>query len=484
MRRRLLLVLAVLTLPPITAAEARRRAEAVDSDAYVADSMPWLLGQALSSDRAWEDLVHLCDRIGNRISGSPQLDQAIAWASDRLTDGGLANVRAEPVMIPKWVRGDESLTMLAPLQRELPMLGLGGSIGTGDAPIEADVLVVSSFEELTARAAEAEGKIVLFDVPFTTYGETVQYRSRGAEEAGRVGARASLVRSVTPASLQTPHTGAMRYAQDAEAPPRIPHAAITVEDAETLHRLVDRGVTVRLRLAMAAQTHDDVASANVVAEVVGRERPDEVVVVGCHLDSWDVGQGAQDDGAGCVMAMEAGRLIGELAVAPRRTVRVVLYTNEENGLRGGKAYAETHEAAVGKHYAALEADIGSGEPLGWRLDVRAGIDDEAVAANWDAAADALGPLIEVLAPTGAVGLRKGGAGADVWPLTKRGVVGLGLDLDTTGYWPIHHTEADTIDKIDPQVFKRNVAAMTLTAFWLAERDAPLIPPGQPVRAEE
>ncbi len=374
--------------------------------------------------------------------------------------------------------------MLAPIERDLPMLGLGGSVGTPNGPIEADVLVVSSFDELTARAAEAEDKIVLFDVPFTTYGETVQYRGRGAHEAATVGAVASLIRSVTPESLQTPHTGAMHYGTDDLPAPRIPHAAITIEDAATIHRLADRGVVVRLRLSMAAETHEDVPSANVVAEVVGRERPDEVVVVGCHLDSWDVGQGAQDDGAGCVMAMEAGRLIGELAIAPRRTVRVVLYTNEENGLRGGKGYAEAHEASIGQHYAALEADIGSGEPLGWRLDVRAGADDDAVAANWDAAAEHLAPLLEALAPTGAVGLRKGGAGADVWPLTKRGVVGLGLDLDTSGYWPIHHTEADTIDKIDPQVFKRNVAAMTLTAFWLAEQEAPLIAPGQTVQTKD
>ncbi len=478
--RRLIPVLLLLLLVPLTA-DARRKAKAVDSDAYLAESLPLVLGRALSSDRAWEDLVYLCDRIGHRLAGSPQLDEAVAWAAERMKRGGLANVRTEEVMVPKWVRGDESLHMLEPVARELPMLGLGGSIGTGDAPIEADVIVVSSFDELHVRAGEVPGRIVVYDVPFTTYRETVPYRGRGAIEAGRYGAVASLVRSVTPESLQSPHTGGMGYGDDEEPPiARIPHAAITVEDAETLHRLAERGVTPRLRLQMDAEMEDDVPSANVVGEVVGRERPEEVVVVGCHLDSWDVGQGAQDDGAGCMMALEAGRLIGELDIAPRRTVRVVLYTNEENGLRGGEAYAQAAEdgGTVAAHYAVMEADIGSGEPLGWRLDVRATSEDEpedATQARWDAAAVRLQPLLDALAPTGAVGLRKGGAGADVWPMTRRGVVGLGLDLDTSGYWPIHHTEADTIDKIDPQVFRRNVAAMTMTALWLAEQDAPLTP---------
>jgi carboxypeptidase Q len=484
MVRRTLLVLLVVALLPLAPAQARRP-KPIDSEVYLTESMSLLLGRALSTDRAWEDLVFLCDRIGHRISGSPQLEVAIAWASERLAQGGLTNVHEEAVMVPRWVRGEESLTLLAPMERDLPMLGLGRSIGTGDAPIEAEVLVVSSFDELTARAAEAVGRIVLFDVPFTTYGETVQYRTRGAIAAARVGAVASLVRSVTNRSLQSPHTGAMRYDDDGDPPvPRIPHAAITVEDAETLHRLTARGVVVRVRLSMAAEMHDDVPSANVIGEVLGRERPDEVVVVGCHLDSWDVGQGAQDDGAGCVMAMEAGRLIAELPTAPRRTVRVVLYTNEENGLRGGLEYAEAHESTMAQHYAAIEADLGAGEPLGWRLDVRVGADDAAVDANWDAAAARLAPLLEALAPTGATALTKGGAGADVWPLTSRGVVGLGLRMETSTYWPIHHTHADTLDKIDPQVFRRNVAAMAITTLWLAEQDAPLVEPGQTVRSDD
>ena len=464
----------VLLLPAVSS--AGRRAPKIDSDALVERTLPSLLGRALTSDRAWDDLEFLCDRIGHRLSGTEALDRAVAWGVERMERGGLSNVHTEEVAVPRWVRGEEWARMLEPIARTLPMLGLGGSVAT-DGIVEAEVLVVSSFDELTARASEAQGRIVLYDVPFTTYGETVQYRSRGASEAARLGAVASLVRSVTPVSLRTPHTGGMRYADDA---PSIPTAAITVEDAATIHRLARQGVTVRLSLYMEAKDEGEVPSANVVGEVLGRERPEEVVVVGCHLDSWDVGQGAQDDGAGCVMALEAGRLIAELHTPPRRTVRIVLYTNEENGLAGGRGYAEAHADALEQHVAALEADIGAGEPRGWRLDVRAGADEERVAANRAEATLRLQPLLSALEALGAGELSEGGAGADVWPLTSRGVPGLGLDMDLTGYWPIHHTEADTLDKIDPQMLRRNVAVVAMTAFWLAEVDGRLVEPGQPV----
>jgi carboxypeptidase Q len=471
----LLLVGLVLVQLP---AEARSKRVVIDSEQLVAESLPLLLGQALQSDRAWEDLVWLCDRIGHRLAGSEALDRAIAWATSRMEEGGLDAVRNEPVMVPVWRRGAERLSMVAPLERELLMLGLGGSVGTGGEPIEADVVVAHSFEELRAMPDEAiAGRIVLWDVPFVGYGETVQYRSRGAMEAASRGAVASLVRSVTPVSLGTPHTGGQRLQDPATA---IPGAAITVEDSATIARLAARGVAVRLRLSMEASTAEDVPSANVVGDVLGRERPDEVVVLGCHLDSWDVGQGAQDDGAGCVIVLEAARLIAALPIRPRRTVRVVLYTNEENGGRGGKGYAEQHADELDLHFAALESDIGAGEPLGWRLDVRTGADTAAVDANRAALELRLAPLAEALATLGAGGLREGWGGADIGPIVRKGVPGLGLDNDTTGYWPVHHTVADTIDKIDPHVLSRNVAVMAMTAFWLAEQDEPLVDRSQPV----
>lgn len=437
-----------------------------DAEAWAQKSSEWLQGAALQSDHGWKLLIELCDQIGARLSGSPELEEAVAWGAKRLGEIGADSVRQQEVMVPRWVRGAESLVMLEPVSRPLPMLGLGMSVGTGPEGIEGEVVVVSSFDDLEGRGRdEIEGRIVLFDVPFTSYGKTVRYRTRGPSAAAALGARAALVRSVTPVSLSTPHTGAMGYSEDA---PKIPAAAITTEDAATLHRLQDAGVPIRVRLKMEARDEGMAPSANVIAELRGREKPDEVVVVSCHLDSWDVGQGAQDDGAGCVMAMEALRLIAALDYRPRRTVRAVLFTNEENGLAGGRDYAEQESGTRQRHVAALEADIGAGVPRGWRLDLRSGTDQEVPEEQFVRAEELFAPIQEALASLSAGGLKRGFAGADISPLVKQGVPGLGLDMDTSGYWPIHHTEADTVDKIDPMVLRRNIGVMTLTAFLLAE----------------
>jgi carboxypeptidase Q len=462
LHRTLLPLLLVSGLMP-TAQAARRGTPPPEPDIVAAE----LLGRALQSDEAYEELEQLCDTIGHRLSGSPQLDLATAWAAAKLAEDGLV-VTKEPVMVPSWTRGPASLSMVHPLNANLRLLALGGSISTPADGIEADVLVVSTFQELTERGAEAKGKIVVFNAPFTTYGETVGYRYAGAREASRVGAVASLVRSISPSSLDTPHTGTQAYADDI-AP--IPTAAITLEDAERLHRLQRRGVTPRLRLNLSASQGEDVLSHNVVGELKGRELPEEIVVLGCHLDSWDVGQGAQDDGAGCVTVMEAVAQLAALPVAPRRTVRVVLYTNEENGLAGGRAYAEAH---ADEHIvAAVEDDTGSGQPLGFRAEIRKAkaAPDEGMERD-EAATEAfiasLTPYLPWFAPTGAVDLSVGGSGADVGPLVAQGAVGFGLSHDMSNYWPIHHTDADTFDKVDPVLVKRNVATMTVFAWILAE----------------
>ncbi len=429
-----------------------------------------LIGEALTSEVSWLRLEHLCDRIGHRLSGSPALDQAIAWAQDAMNQDALANVRAEPVTVPVWVRGHERLTQLSPREQELDVLALGGSVGTPEGGVEADVLVVSSFDELDALPdAEIAGRIVLFDVPFTTYGATVQYRGHGASAAARRGAVAALVRSVTPVSLDTPHTGNMEYDEDA---PRIPAAAVTVEAASRMHRLQEAGAPARVRLELGSHDAGTAPSANVVGEVMGRELPDEIVVVGCHLDSWDVGQGAQDDGGGCVSALEVGRLIARLPQAPRRTVRIVLFTNEENGLAGGRAYAQAH--AGERHVAAIESDTGTGAAAGFSLDVRrtgpeAGRYSDQDEAAYEVLVEQLQAVRPLLAPLQADGFRQSYAGSDIAPLIATGTPGFGVDHDTTGYWPIHHTEADTLDKIDPIVFRRNAAAMAVLTWWLAER---------------
>lgn len=412
-----------------------------------------LIDRALADSSAWRRLTVLVDRFGHRFSGTQSLESAIDWTLAEMRKDGLDNVRGEPVMVPRWVRGQESAEMVAPRRQGLPMLGLGGSIATPPAGITAEVLVVGSFDELTRRAAEARGKIVVYDAPFTTYGETVRYRTNGAIEAARVGAVASLVRSVTPFSMKTPHTGSMRYDT---AVTRIPHAAITVEDAMMLHRLQEQGVRPRVTLKMSAQTLPDAPSRNVVAEIRGRERPNEVVVLGGHIDSWDVGQGAMDDAGGVVAAWEAVRLMKELGLRPRRTVRVVGWTNEENGLRGGNAYRDAHRAQLPNHVLAMESDGGVFKPRGFGF------------SGTDSAYALVRQVGTLLDRIGVGAITRGGGGADIGPIMALGVPGMGLSVDETEYFWYHHTEADTIDKLDAREFAECVATLAVMAFVVAD----------------
>ncbi len=413
-----------------------------------------LIESAMKSSFAYDRLAYLSDRIGNRLSGSPKLDQAIAWAKREMTADGLENVHTEMVMVPRWVRGKESAELVAPTKRSMKMLGLGGSVGTVRRGVTAEVVTVSDFAELDRRGAagEIKGKIVCYNAPFTQYGETVRYRTGGATRAAKWGAVASLTRSVGTRSLQTPHTGAMRY-DDKTA--KIPAAAITVEDAEALARMQRRGEHPVVTLKMEARTLSDVPSANVIAEWRGREKPEEIVLIGGHLDSWDVGTGSNDDGGGCVAAWEAVRLLKTLNLRPRRTVRVVLFTNEENGLRGGSDYAKAHSNEIPDHVFALESDSGVGKPLGFSLN-----------AGTIAALKPL--LVDLLKETGATNIEVGGGGADISPLLSSGVPGGELTNDMTTYWQIHHTEADTMDKIDPKEFKQCVAALAVLTYVAAE----------------
>lgn len=320
-----------------------------------------LIGAALSDTFAWQRLAVLTDTIGHRLSGTPQLTRAIEWAREEMSRDGLENVHTEKVMVPHWVRGHESAEIVEPAHLDIVMLGLGGSVATPPGGIKAELLVVRSFDDLDARPARVQGRIVLFDVPFTTYDETVPYRYTGASRAARHGAVAVLIRSVGLPGLRTPHTGSLQYAPDAA---RIPAAAVAGEDADRLARMQDRGVRVVVHLAMEAHYEPDVESANVVGELRGREKPDEVVVVSGHLDSWDVGAGASDDGGGCIVTWEALRLMKKLNLRPRRTVRVVLWTNEENGGRGGLAYRDRHRSELANHVMMLESDTGVARPLG------------------------------------------------------------------------------------------------------------------------
>lgn len=423
------------------------------------DAARRIMEAARVDSTGWARLTHLTQAFGPRFSGSVGLEQALDWILETMaSEDGLEGVRGEPVMVPRWVRGEESLKMTVPRSQELPMLGLGGSVGTPIGGLRGEVMVVGSFEELEARADEARGRIVLFDAPFTTYGETVRYRRDGAVAAARAGAIASLIRSVTPFSMATPHTGNSVY--DPEVP-RIPHAAITVEDARMLHYLVDRGERVELELRMGAHALPDAPSRNVIGELRGRESPDQIVVLGGHSDSWDIGQGAMDDGGGIVAAWEAVRLLKSLGLQPRRTIRVALWTNEENGLRGGQAYREAHQDELDRHVLAMESDGGTFRPLGFGF------------TGSDEAFEVVRRIGQLLEPIGAGRVSRGGGGADIAPIMAYGVPGMGLEVDGERYFWYHHTEADTLDKLSPDEFALCVAAMAVMAYVVADLPEPL-----------
>jgi hypothetical protein len=419
-----------------------------------ADSAARILGRSLISHQGLERLSILCDEVGARLSGSPGADRAVEWCQERLRDEGFANVRAEPVMVPRWVRGSHRVRMTAPYAADLAACALGGSIGTPEGPITGSVVAVSSFRELRELGQEqVQGKIVLFNRAMKRnggsmngYGAVVSLRTQGARSVGTDQAR-------------LPHTGAMNYQDDV---PRIPAIAVAGEDADQIQRMLDRGTEVVLSIELGCQTLDDYPSANVVAEFIGRESPDEIILVGGHLDSWDLGTGALDDGAGCMIAWEAVRLLMELGLQPRRTIRLVLFMNEENGLRGGFGYAETHAAEVEKHICAIEADSGAGRPLGFR----AGMDKAAIPAVEE--------IAQLLQGIGADAIQVGGSGgADISPLYRKGVPCMGLRQDVTYYFDYHHTAADTFDKVGPFELSLSIASMSIMTYVLAEMETSL-----------
>jgi carboxypeptidase Q len=415
-----------------------------------------LIDAALVDNGGMDKLSYLCDRIGNRLSGSPALEKAIAWAAAQMKQDGLVNVVTPMVKVPHWVRGNESAALVEPVTKPLTILGLGGSIATPKKGITAEVVPVSTFEELDKKGKAVEGKIVLFNVPYEGYGRTVTYRTTGASRAARLGAVAMLVRSITPVSLQSPHTGALEYAPGIS---KIPAAAVTIEDATLMQRLVDAGNTVVVHLEMEARTLPDADSANVIGEIPGREKPEEVVVIGGHIDSWDVGAGAQDDGSGIITALEAAFLIHKLGLQPRRTLRVVFWTNEENGGLGGEAYRDWVGDQVKNHVAAIEMDGGAEKPAGFGISGRS--DMQGMLAR----VREIGRLLERI---DAGSIQPGGGGADISPLMRDGVPGLAVRTVGTHYFDWHHTRADTTDKVKLEDLRANIAAMAVMAYVLAD----------------
>lgn len=423
------------------------------------------LVEAALEGEAHAMLKDLCTTAPARLSGSPNAQRAVEWGLATMRRIGLANVRAEPVMVPHWVRGEpERCELLDDGDRvveELQILALGGSDATGPGGVVADVMMVRSFEELQQRAAEARGRIVFFNRPmpkilantFRAYGQAVPQRANGAVEASKAGGIFALVRSMTTRSDDNPHTGAMNYAGDV---PRIPTAAISTLDADALAARIGRGERVRLKITLHCATLPDVESANVVGELPGNDLGHEIVVVGGHLDSWDAGQGAQDDGAGIVHTLEAARLLVESGVRPRRTIRFVLFMNEENGLRGGLGYRDAH--ADETHFAAIESDAGGDVPLGFGTTAT------------DLRFEELRAAVRALEPWGMGALTPGGGGADIGPLAARGTLLFGLSVISHRYFDYHHSVLDHIDSVNERALALGAGSIAFLALELAGLD--------------
>lgn len=452
------------------------------------DAGPRLVSEILAAPvepmSAFKLTSDLADRVGARLAGSPGAERAVAWALGAMQGAGLQNVHREPVRVPRWLRGEESAELLGETVQPLHIAALGGSVGTRVAgqdkvvPIEAEIVEVDSFEALAKLGEAVRGRIVLFNKEmartrdFDGYRDVVALRSRGAAQAAKLGALAVLVRSTGTGFHRQPHTGAMRYD---EGGVRIPAAALAAEDAELLHRRLQSGEKLRVRLRLSAKLDGEVDSWNVVGEVPGRERPDEIVLLGAHLDSWDLGSGALDDGAGCGLVIDTARRMAQAAqkspgAGPRRTVRVVLFMNEELGLSGARAYAAAHRDELARHVAAMEADSGAGQAFGYR--VTGGSPAQTLVKDW------LVPFAK-LVPQEVTAVEEWGA--DLMPLQAATVPVVGVAQDVSDYFEWHHTAGDTVDKIRPRDFAQAQAAFAALAYAAANAEARLPPSAKPSR---
>ncbi|HEY4256821.1 MAG TPA: M20/M25/M40 family metallo-hydrolase [Candidatus Udaeobacter sp.] len=429
---------------------------------------------ALNSDYAYRQVAHLANNIGPRLSGSAQAAKAVEYIANELKAIG-CEVQLEKVMVPHWVRGEETAALVQfPGQAEnttqkIVLCALGASVGTPPEGLTSEVVAVKNFDELKSLDREkVAGKIVLFNYPFDkqmaaedrggeAYGEAVVYRSDSPSAAARLGAVACLIRSVGGADYRLPHTGQTNYANDA---PKIPAAAVTAEDADLIAHLVRQG-PVKMKLVLTPQQLPDVESYNVIGDIKGSEHPEQVVIVSGHLDSWDLGTGAIDDGAGVAVSMEAANLIQKLHLKPKRTIRVIAWMNEENGSRGSKQYAKDHEREWGNHFAAMETDLGAGHPLGVNIKGKPEVKQM------------LAPVAAILQDSGAGILNLvEHCGADIEPLEKAGVPCFSPIQDSRFYFNYHHTAADTLDKIVPKELAENSTVVAVAAYALANMEQP------------
>ena len=425
---------------------------------------------AMSSDYSYDRLAELTDQIGPRLSGSLGAEAAVELVADDMRRIGM-QVSLQPVKAPHWVRGIETAELVeyakrpAGITQKVILTALGGSSSTPPAGLTAPVLIVHSMEELQAHAAEVPGRIVLFDVAYdqhladnghagNAYGEAGMYRFIGPARAAKLGAAAALVRSVGGADYRLAHTGMTGWGSDVTP---IPAAAVTAEDAMLMTRLYAKGA-VKMHLTLTPQTLPDVDSHNVIADLTGSDKAAQVVVISGHMDSWDLAQGAIDDGAGLVVALGVADVFKRLGLKPHRTVRIIGWMNEENGTRGGKAYFAANKTKLAEHAAVIETDMGAGRPLGIIASIKQ--DDEKFLAPLKSLLLSIGtPLFE---------RREYASGSDVELLAASGVPSFEPMLDTRNYFSYHHTPADTLDKVEPENLRRQVAMLAMLTWYLAE----------------
>lgn len=468
-----LVALTALVFQPVLTLAQTADAAPVPYSEQTLKRLKILQKEALASDYAYRKTAYLTNNIGPRLSGSPQAARAVEFVADEMRRLGLT-VRLQELKVPHWVRGEEkgslvSFPGMAPGSRQRVVLtALGGSVATPSEGITADVLVVNSYADLRRLGREkANGKIVLFNFKFDTrisaagfagnaYGQAVRYRGGGAVAAAKLGAVAALVRSAGASQNRLPHTGAMRYEDGVN---KIPSAAVAFEDAEMIAHLAREG-DVRMHLILTPKTLPDVTSYNVIADLRGTERPEEVVIVSGHLDSWDLGTGALDDAVGVAIAMQVPFLMKKIGFRAKRTIRVVAFMNEENGFVGATTYAA--EADPARHFAAIESDLGAGHPIGFLF------------AGKREALPLLRPLSELLSSQGAslIDVRTG-VSSDISTLTRKGVPSFGPWYDSREYFKYHHNAADTFDKVNRLNLAENGALMAVLAAGLANLEVPL-----------
>ncbi len=450
-------------------ANSMTRAQAPDKASRAA-IVERIVRDALTHKETYAMLVDLTTKAPHRLSGSPGAAAAVEWARQQMIRSGFENVRLEPCMVPHWERGDiGELKFAEPgeaTDEPLPILALGGSEPTPPEGITAEVMMVKTFEELAQRRAEAKGKIVLFNHPmpqtdpstFSAYGAAVGYRSRGASEAAKAGAVAAIVRSMTTRLDDFPHTGGMRYQ---EGPKRIPTAAVSTLGVGRIARHLEAGRRVVLHFRQNCRWFEDAPSFNVVGELVGTTHPDEIVLVGGHLDGWDVGHGAHDDGAGTCHSLSAVRTLKKLGLRPKRTIRCVLFMNEENGTAGAKAYLAAHKDELDKHVFALESDRGGFTPRGFTTD-----------ANPEALA-ILAEMATHFTDFGAERMLRGRGGVDISVLREGGVPLVGFLPDPHRYFDLHHSWRDTIDQVNERELELGMAAIASLIYMVADMEETL-----------